>query len=227
MLSIAEALQETVRGNPFLEFGFRHDLFNLTKLARFLRPQIEARTQKEVQETALTMALSRARRAEEPAAGGSTPLILESITVQSGLAVCTYTRSPALHTRLAEVYQRVHARNEFCNLSLGMRQVTIILDARLVSWLDKAVPQPFLYRNQDVAAVTARFPEHHIDVPGILYALMQRVTLQNVNIIEISSTFTEITFFVPQADARLVFDTFYACFSLARDRGTQDLPTAP
>jgi len=218
MITISEALQQIVQGNPFLEFGFRHDLFNLTKLARFLRPQVEARTQKDVQETALTMALSRSRRAAAPAAEVKTPQILESITVQSGLAVCTYARSPALHTRLAEVYQRVHARNEFCNLSLGMRQVTIILDARLIGWLDKAVPQPFLYRNQDVAAVTVRFPEHHIDVPGILYALMQRVTLQNVNIIEISSTYTEITFFVPQADVRLVFDTFYACFSLAGDR---------
>ena len=219
MISISVALQHLLRGNAFLEFGFRHDLFNLTKLARFLKPQIEARTQKPVQETALTMALSRARRRQETLDTSDARQELESITVQSGLAVCTYARSPAMQSRLGEIYQRVHARNEFCALSLGMRQVTIILDARLVDWLDTAVPQPFMYRNGDVAAVTARFPDHHIDEPGILYALMQRVTLQNVNIIEISSTFTEITFFIAQSDARLVFDTFYECFSLASDRG--------
>ena len=217
MISISEALNDLLRGNPFLEFGFRHDLFNLTKLGRFLRPQVEARTRKEVQETALTMALSRTRRSlEAPGVGGGQTL--ESITVHSGLAVCTFNRSAALHTRLAEIYKRVHARNEFCNLSLGNRQITIILDARLLGWLEEAVPQAPLYRNAQVAAVTARFPAHHIEVPGILYALMQRVTLQNINIVEISSTFTEITFFVAEPDARLLFDTFYQCFSLASDQ---------
>lgn len=216
MLSISDALTKILSGNAFLEFGFRHDLFNLTKLARFLKPQIEARTKKEIQESALTMALSRIRRTDGKQYAAPVQHKLESITVHSGLAACTYSRSPALQSRLAEIYQRVHARNEFCDLSFGMRQMTIILDARLIAWLDEAVPQPFLYRHKDVAAVTARFPDHHIEVPGILYALMQRVTLQNINIVEISSTFTEFTVFVAQSDARLVFDTFYECFSPAR-----------
>ena len=227
MISISDALSDLVRGNPFLEFGFRHNLFNLTKLARFLRPQIEARTRKEVQETALTMALSRARRADALPDAVHRRQTLESITVHSGLAVRTYHRSAALHTRLAEIYKRVHARNEFCNLSLGNRQMTIILDARLLDWLDEAVPQASLYQHRDVAAVTARFPEHHIAVPGILYALMQRVTLQNINLIEISSTFTEITFYVAQSDARLLFDTFYQSFSLAGDHRHEALPSPP
>ena len=228
MITITEALGQILRGNAFLEFGFRHDLFNLTKLARFLRPQVEARTAKETQETALTMALSRLRRAgpaPPPDAEGH-DLTLESVTVHSGLALRTFSRSPALQARLAKIYGQVHEKNGFCDLSLGMREVTIILDARLRDWLDEAVPQRPVYRNDEVAAVTARFPERHIDVPGILYALMQRVTLQNINIIEITSTYTEISFFVAQSDARLLFDTFFESFSLQSDPESTRRPLA-
>ena len=80
--------------------------------------------------------------------------------------------------------------------------------------------------NDEVAAVTARFPERHIDAPGILYALMQRVTLQNINLIEITSTYTEISFFVAQADARLLFDTFFESFSLQSDPESTRRPLA-
>ncbi len=227
MITISETLMQIIRGNAFLEFGFRHDLFNLTKLARYLKPQVEARAAKETQDTALTMSLSRLRRQVPVAAADNADgFVLESVTVHSGLALRTFSRSKALQSRLAKIYGQVHEKNGFCDLSLGMREVTIILDARLQDWLDEAVPQKPIYRNNDVAAVTARFPEHHIDAPGILYALMQRVTLQNINLIEITSTYTEISFFVAQQDARLLFDTFFESFSLQSEQDVSNRPLA-
>ncbi len=42
--------------------------------------------------------------------------------------------------------------------------------------------------------------------------LLQRVALQNVNLIEISSTYTEIVFYVAEKDTRIVFDTLFHSF---------------
>jgi len=41
---------------------------------------------------------------------------------------------------------------------------------------------------------------------------LQRVALQNVNLIEISSTYTEIVFFIAEEDTRIVFDTLFQSF---------------
>ena len=46
----------------------------------------------------------------------------------------------------------------------------------------------------------------------MLYMLLQRVALQNVNLIEITSTYTEIVFYIDQRDTQTVFDTFFESF---------------
>lgn len=51
-------------------------------------------------------------------------------------------------------------------------------------------------------SIGVQFGEGYADVPGILYTLLQRVALQNVNLIEISSTYAEIAFYGDEADAR-------------------------
>ena len=51
----------------------------------------------------------------------------------------------------------------------------------------------------------------------MLYMLLQRVTLQNVNLIEIISTYTEIVFYVDERDTQTVFDTLFQSF-LVRSR---------
>ena len=42
MIKISEAIERIVDGHPGLRFGFYHRLLNLSQLARFLRPSIEA-----------------------------------------------------------------------------------------------------------------------------------------------------------------------------------------
>ena len=63
-----------------------------------------------------------------------------------------------------------------------------------------------------VSAVTVQFAKSYVDVPGMLYMLLQRVTLQNINLIEIASTYTEIMMFIDEADTRTIFDTLFQSF---------------
>ncbi|HEY7817166.1 MAG TPA: hypothetical protein VIG29_03030, partial [Vicinamibacteria bacterium] len=62
MKKIADAIEEVIEGNPALAFGIHHRLMNLTQLARFLRPSVEAQTRKEVSDAAVLMSLSRLQR---------------------------------------------------------------------------------------------------------------------------------------------------------------------
>lgn len=48
MIKISEAIQDIVHNNDQLRFGFHHQLFNLSQVARFIQPLVEARTQKSV-----------------------------------------------------------------------------------------------------------------------------------------------------------------------------------
>ncbi len=73
-----------------------------------------------------------------------------------------------------------------------------------------------LYDHDHIASVAVQFGASYTDVPGMLYMLLQCVALQNVNLIEIASTYTEIIFFVDEADTQTIFDAFYRNFLVRR-----------
>jgi len=49
------------------------------------------------------------------------------------------------------------------------------------------------------------------------YMLLRRVALQNVNLIEITSTFTEIHLFIDERNTQIVFDLLFQIFLSRKD----------
>ena len=212
MIRVSEALQSIIKSNPLLEFGIHHGLFNLTQLARYLQPLVIARIQKEISISAITMSLSRLQRSLLAAIPDAQHYAIEKIAIVSGLCTATFPRSPQAHERLNRLYNEVQKNSGFCNLAEGMREITIIVENRYQTHLQNMLEQPPLYLHSRLASVGVQFGAHYADVPGMLYTLLQRVALQNVNLIEISSTYTEIVFFIAEEDTRIVFDTLFQSF---------------
>lgn len=218
MIRISEALRETIKGNPFLEFGVHYGLFNLTQLARYLQPMVEARARKDVQVSAITMNLSRLQQSLRATTPAPERFEIENVTIHSGLSTVSYTRSPEVHAGLHQVYDRIHRANGFCCLSQGLHEITAIVESRFRPWLAKRIRQKPVYSHDNLASVGVQFDDRYAEIPGMLYMLLQRVTLQNVNLIEIISTYTEIVFYVDERDTQTVFDTLFQSF-LVRSTG--------
>lgn len=212
MISISTALQDIIKGNPFLEFGFHHGLFNLTQLAKYLQPLIEARAKKETQVTAITMNLSRLQGKIRTNTPKPEKFAIDAVNINSGLSALTYQKAPELHGQLNQLYSQVHSEGGFCSLSQGMHEITLVVESRYRPWLAANCSQKPIADYAHVAAVTVRFSKAYVDVPGMLYMLLQRVTLQNINLIEIASTYTEIMMFIDEADTRTIFDTLFHSF---------------
>jgi len=68
------------------------------------------------------------------------------------------------------------------------------------------------FKSPNISGVSIKFNEKYSEIPGLLYYIIQQITLQNINIIEISSTFTELIIYVEKKDTRLAFDTIYNRF---------------
>ena len=218
MIRVADALQATIKTNPFLEFGIHHGLFNLTQLARYLQPFIKARIQKDISVSAITMSLSRLQQSLLATTPAPKQYVIEKINIVSGLCTATFPRSPQAHKHLNRLYNHIQNNHGFCSLTEGMREITIIVENRYQTRLQSVLDQAPLYTHSQLASVGVQFDAHYADVPGMLYMLLQRIALQNVNLIEVSSTYTEIVFYVAEEDTRLVFDTLFHSFLV---RGTE------
>lgn len=212
MLKLTDALHDIIRGNALLQFGMTHGLFNLTKLAAHLQSLVVARTKKDVSTSAITMALSRMGRQVSQPVRDATDFHLDSLAVTSGLAVCTYPKSRTIHKAINRVYDTLVQQGRYITITESTSEITIILDRSELVRLERAVDGKPQNRNAHIAAVVGRFSADYTTAPGLIYHLVQQLELQGINIIEISSTFTEMIFYVDESEVPLAFETLHTRF---------------
>ena len=212
MRKISDALKQTIEGNFFLRTGMAYDLFNLSKLAAFLRPEIEGRTKKPVTKSSILMQLSRLKRSEVFSSAKQEEYEVESITVYSNLLVLSYNRSDLENNEILKLHKKLSSKNDFFSLSEGARELTFILESKNEEWVKKTITRKTKLRRDNVSALAVSFDESYLKSPGMIYLLCRSLYIQNINIIEISSTATELILFVDMKELQLAFDTLFTRF---------------
>ena len=217
MIRISEAIENIVTGHQALRFGFYHRLLNLSQVARFLRPSIEAQTRKEVTDAAILMNLSRfqQRLAEMPTSTSET-LVLDKVNIQSGLCSVTLLKTSESHRELNRVFSRIQSRNGFVTVTEGMREITVIVEAGNLNLLLGSLSSKPSIVHRDLASVGMNFNERYLAIKGILAQMLEEVALQNINVIEVASTATEFCVFLKEDDVQLAFDAIFNRFGKQR-----------
>lgn len=211
-MKIGVALRQLVDANPFLAFGLSHRLFNLTQLAQYLCPLVEARTQKAIKPTALVTALSRLQKELRVDDGGAQPFRIDKLVITPDLATATYYKNQDVHERIGRVSTRVRADHGLFHFTESTSEISVFFERSFLSILQHHVPERPRYLNTSLACVGVRFGEEQVERPGLLFALFQRIYLQNINLFDISSTYTELNFYVHRDQVKLVFETLHDSF---------------
>ena len=61
---------------------------------------------------------------------------------------------------------------------------------------------------EDIAALMIKIPKEYLEISGMFQYFVQRLTLQSVNILEISSTYTELIFYINKENVSDVINLF-------------------
>src|SRR5262245_8488488 len=104
MRKVSEALKAIVSENTLFQFGLHHRLLNLTQLSRHLKPQVRARLDKDVEETAITMNLSRLQREytkQQPVL--QQEFKLANLVIHSNLCVLVYPTTAEVHAAVNKI----------------------------------------------------------------------------------------------------------------------------
>ena len=117
MIKISEALKEIIGENATLRTGMYYDLMNLTRLAHFIKPLLEAKTKKPITESAILMALSRIS-GEKRLAQKNIPIYrLKNITIRASLSSITYIQHPDIHIALDMIYGTIVADSGYITIN--------------------------------------------------------------------------------------------------------------
>lgn len=213
MKKISDALANIIDANPSYKVALMHRFINISQFAKFIKPLVESRTRKDlVSESALIMALSRYQRSQIKRIPSIDVFSVKSLTVFSDLCIVTYPKSRVLMKNVGTIYDIIQKNNGYMALGQGTDEVTIIINNAIYEELKKIVKDKPVYVEKEISALSIKFDEKYCEDPGILHYLIQQVSVQGINISEISSTRTEVIMYVDQKDIRLLFDTVHDQF---------------
>lgn len=212
MLKISDAVAEIIRGNPALRTGLAQRLMNLSRVARHIRPAVEARTHKAVQQGAIAMALSRLQAGLRTVDEGPDLQLANRITVQRGLAVLTFPNTRRLHRALPTLQEKIREDEGHLTITEGVQEITLIIEAGAVPLARATVGEPEGREWIGVASLSIALTNEHLGTPGVLYRLLQPLALQGVNLAEVASTSREFHIYIGEEDVMLALDSLYATF---------------
>ncbi len=209
MRTVAEVVEEIVGAAPFLEDGLALGILNLSALARRLRPRVEAALLKEVSDAAVMMALKRlAPRFTSKGAEVSRLLRrMGELTVRSSLVEFTFRNSDSILEPQKELLHAIQRRsNTFITVTQGVFEVTVIASAVLADTIEKVfASEKKVSRLDDLSAINIRLPRETVHTPGVHYVILKQLAFADINVVEVVSTFTELTVVLSHQDVDRAF----------------------
>jgi len=207
VLKVADIVRDIVfSSEPELTVLSRRTL-NLSAYAKRIQPEVERLALKPVQLGTIVVALSRLSTeltVEDPLL----PQIeLHSIAVKSNLAEITFNKTAANKFRVQKLYtENELVQADFITITYGASEISIFAPMSLIQLILKQFspdkPKLFL---ENLAALTVQFGEQYINTPNMYFALLRAIAVRKLNIVELISTYTELTFLVQQSDLNELF----------------------
>ena len=211
MPTVAHLVQQHVRRLPHLEQFIARDLVSFHRLARDLRPSLEAELGKEVEEGAVVMALSRLRdrmgqRLEEQQAN---PL-WEKIQISMREGAVEIDLRKGAHTEDATHRLRTlldGAPDDIFNIVSGQYEITLIASAKYEKkFLSALKGENIIHIERDLSFLYLRFPQEILYVPGFYERVLSELAWENINVFELVSTLNELILVLKSKDAARAYD---------------------
>ena len=196
MISINDALLEIIKSQPFIEEGLSREIINYSAFAREVRPQIEKMLLKNIKEGAIVMAL---KRISDSLSSEKTKekiiLNLTDLTVRSNLTEFTFINSESLIDKQRELFNKLADEKDiFCAVSQGIRETTFITSVRAALAIESIFSSETIISTiNKLSSITIRLPRETAEVPGVYYQILKSLAWEKINVVEIISTFTELT----------------------------------
>lgn len=209
MIKVPEVVRELLFSSEVALSALSAGYLNFSAYAASIQPEVERRARKPVRVATIVVALSRLAKTIH----GQPPLVpearIENLSVKTGLVELTFEKTKLNRDRLQRLYQdKDFAAADFLTVTFGVGELSIVVPENL----QKAVLR--LYQNQkpkffmtDLAGLTLRFDERYISVPNVIFAYLRPLALKRINIVEIVSTYTELTFIIHESDLKEAFVT--------------------
>lgn len=204
MVTISHLVKKMVGDRPMLQETMRQGIISYAALAEKLKKPVEAELGKAVKESAIAMALRRySEELVKKPSRNVESLFGSDIIMKSGIADIAVEKSPSLGSKLEKLYRIVDfPKGDILNLVHGNYEVSIITNEKHLNRVLKILEsERILLKEKRLAVISMSISREQMRIPGTIFLAVRKLAWDNVNIVEIVSTTTELIFAVSEKDA--------------------------
>ena len=201
MLKIQPIVREIVLGELEAYFALTNGYMNMSSYAHRIKSKVEAVAKKPATITSLVVSLSRLRKEFKKEKPLIQEVAIKNITTKLPLSEIVYENRNEFIKELESLHKNVSlSQEDFFTTTIGTTEIDIICSANLESKVLKHFKIKPKYVNHNFAAIGVSFGPEVFGTPNIFFSLLSITARAQVNIEELISTPTELTFIVAEKD---------------------------
>lgn len=208
IVTITRAVQEILERDLFLQEAINREIISYNLLAKHLKEKIEAELGKKIKLSAIVMALRRnAEKMQKNFRKPSFNYYIE--TIKTDICYFVFEGSPTLLSKIQKLYSIVDfKKGGILNIIQGNFETSIIINRRYKEkLLDMLYDEKLLESVDDLVSISLIYSKEFLFTPGALYNVLKFVAWENINVLDIILTSTEMSLIVNERDLMVCFKT--------------------
>lgn len=175
--------------------------------ARHIRKEVEDKTFKDINIASIATAISRYSKKLKPITLPPEKDI-QQISVQTNLEGLTYERNEIISKKIRDIYNQIDINNKtYITITQGINEITIIAQTSIIEiFREKLAQYTKIYDIQNLIGITLKFGIKYLKIPNLFYLFIQKLAMKNINIVEIVSTATELTFILDKGYMQIALE---------------------
>lgn len=214
MITVPQAVEKIINRSRYLSEALSKKLINTTSLARYIKPEVESITFKEVTTGSIAVAINRLQKSYGKGYRKIT-IFKEApdMIARSNLTLIYLKNSDKLLTKLSTVEKDSLAFKKKALFTYGRVETEILTNKINLEGIKKILKgEEITQYFPNVSSITIHLPQEAVKNPGIFYFFIKSLAWEGVNILDMLSTETELTLVFEPKDTNTAFAILRSLF---------------
>jgi hypothetical protein len=210
MVNVAHITKKIINEKPFLLEALSRGIINQFALAEDIKTEVEKELGKEVKVSAVNMAIRRLAEKTDTYCINEIDFGSDvDLTIKSNLILYNLNRTWETQKKVKEIYSLSEGHpGQFLNIIQGPYEIAIITNESNEKKIESTFEEQEINKKKNnIAGITLKLPQESTKTPGYLFSLVKAIFWENLNIVELFSTFTELTLIFEEKDVARAFET--------------------
>ena len=193
MVTVSHVVKNVLQRQVLIQEAINNKIVSYNKLAKYLKPKIEAELDKPVKNSAVIMAIKR--NSDKLISSYIEPSSCPSVeTIKTDIFKVVLEESPTLLNKLNALHPIInYKKGGMLNIIHGNYEVSIITNSKYKEkLLDLLYDESIICTIDNLVSISLTYPKDFLLIPGGLYDMSRSLAWDNINVSNIIVTKTEV-----------------------------------